>query len=149
MLCSPEWRKHIVPRFWALLVYSPQVPEGRASLRWCLRNAIDLLKFTRGLSDGEGLKWWYGTLWFHYDKLDATVRSEVERIARDMSLGDGLSDLNLYLNLIEQDVARTRKAVDEFSNKRKPAGFGMELRARLIALEGNYLRLARITGRRR
>ena len=147
MLCSPAWRKHIVTRFWSMFVYCTEVPEGRESLKWCLRNAVELLEFTRGLPDGEGLKWWYGTLWFHYDKLDATVRSEVERIARDMSLGNGLSDLNLYLNLIEQDIARTRQAVDELASESGLAGFGMELRARLIALEGNYLRLARITGR--
>ena len=114
-----------------------------------MKNAIDLLEFTRRLADGEGLKWWYGTLWFHHDKLDAKARDEVERIAKDMSAGDGLSDLNLYLNLIGQEVARTRREVDELPNKSRPAGFGMDLRARLIGLEGNYDKLARITDGRR
>ena len=44
-----------------------------------------------------------------HDKLDTTVRDEVERMARDMSLGNGFSDLNLYLDLIGQGVARTRQ----------------------------------------
>ena len=147
MLRSPEWREHIAPRFWSMLAYSAQFPGGRESFWWCLENAIELLEFVRG-SDSEGLRWWYGTLWFHHDKLDTTVRDEVERVARDMSLGDGLSDLNLYLNLIGQEVTRTRREVDELPNENRPAGFGMGLRARLIALEGNYDKLARITGGR-
>ena len=146
MLRSPEWRKHVVTRFWNTLAYCTLIEEGRESFRWCLRNAVELLEFTRGLSHGEGLRWWYGTLWFHFDKLDTKVRDEVESIARDMSLGDGLSDLNLYLNLIGQEVTRTRKEVDELPKESKLAGFNLELRARLIALEGNYHRLARIAG---
>ena len=55
---------------------------------------MELLEFARGLSDGEGSKWWYGMLRFHHDKLDTMVRDEVERIASDRSLGDGLLDLN-------------------------------------------------------
>jgi len=150
MLRSPEWRKHIVTRFWRMLSYCIQVDEGLESFTWCLRNAIELLEFTRGLPDGEGLKWWYGRLWFHYDKLVATVRDEVERIARDMSLGDGLSDLNLYLNLIGQEVARIRQEVDELRRAARPDMPGVEMRARLmlVALEGNYDKLARITGGR-
>jgi hypothetical protein len=147
MLSSPEWRKHIVPRFWSMFACCILVEEGRESFRWCLRNAIELLEFTRGLPDGEGLKWWYGTLWFHYDKLDTTVRSDVEKIARDMASNDGLSDLNLYLNLIGREVARTRQEVDEIPNEGWVGGsINMKLRARLIALEGNYHRLSRITG---
>jgi hypothetical protein len=88
MLRSPEWRKHIVTRFWRVLAYCTQVRDTE-SVRWCLQNAIELLEFTRGLPDGEGLKWWYGTLWLCYDKLDATVRDEVKRIAADMLRGDG------------------------------------------------------------
>ena len=148
MLHSPEWRKHIVTRFWSILAYCAVVEEERESFRWCLRNAIELLEFTRGLPHGEGLKWWHGTLWFHYDKLDTTVRDEVEKIAGGMSSGDGLSDLNLYLNLIGQEVARTRKRVDELQNGNSTAGYGMKLRARLVALEGNHHRLARITAGR-
>jgi len=144
MLRSPEWREHIVARFWSMLASCAVVDEEQESFRWCLRNAIELLEFTRGSSDGEGLKWWYGTLWFYYDKLDATVRDEVERIARDMSLGDGLSYLNLYLNLIGQEVARTRQEVDDLHNADESASYGMKLRARLIALEGNHHRLGRI-----
>ena len=148
MLRSPEWREHIVPRLWSMFAYSIQFPGERESFWWCLENASDLLKFTRRFTDGEGLKWWYGTLWFHHDKLDVKVRDEVERIAKDMSASDGLSDLNLYLSLIKQEVARTRREVDELPNKSRPAGFGMDLRARLIALEGSYEKLARITGGR-
>ena len=150
MLRSLEWREHVVPRFWSMFAYSIQFPGERESFRWCLENAIELLKFTKRLSDGEGLKWWYGTLWFHYDKLDATVRDEVVRIAKDMSAGDadGLSDLNLYLSLIRQEVVRTLREVNELPNKSRPAGFGMELRARLIALQGNCAKLARIVGGR-
>ena len=148
MLRSPEWRKHIATRFWRMLAYYTTV-EGLESFKWCLQNAIELLEFTRGLPDGEGLKWWYGTLWFHYDKLDIAARNEVERIARDMSLGDNLSDLNLYLNLIEQVIARTRQDVDRFFDVVRVSSFGMELRAQLIALEGNYHRLAGIVGQHR
>ena len=148
MLRSPDWRKHIVTRFWSVFAYCTKVDEELESVKWCLQNALELLEFTRSLQNGEGLKWWYGTLWFHYDKLDAPVRDEVERIARDMSLGDGLPDLSLYLNLIGQEVTRTQQAVDELPHENRPAGFGMELRARLVALKGNYNRLARITGGR-
>ena len=115
------------------------------SFKWCLQNAIELLEFTRGLSDGEGSRWWYGTLWFHFEKLDHTVRGEVERIAREMSSGDGLSDLNLYLNLIGQEVERTRRELDGLTEEGRLYGFDMELRARFVAMEGNYHRLARIT----
>ena len=149
MLRSPEWREHIVTRFWHTLAYCSLVEEERESVRWCLGNALELLEFTKGLPDGEGLKWWYGTLWFYFDKLDAAVRDEVERIAVDMSLGDGLSDLNMYLNLIGREVARTREEVDELLQESGPAGFGIKRRARLIALEGNHQRLARITSTRR
>jgi len=148
MLRSPEWRKHVAARFWSVLAYCTLVDEEQESFKWCLRNAIELLEFTRGLASGEGLKWWYGTLWFHYDKLDITVRDEVERIARAMSLGDGLSDLNLYHNLIGQDVVRTRREVDELPKEIRPAGFSVKVRARLVALEGNCHKLARITGGR-
>jgi hypothetical protein len=147
MLRSPKWREHIVPRFWSMFAYC-NLAEEEESFGWCLRNAIELLEFTRGLPVGEGSKWWYGTLWFHYDKLDTTVRGDVERIARDMLLSDGLSDLNLYLNLIGQEVARIRQEVEELPNEDRLDRLGMELRARLIALEGNYNRLARITGER-
>ena len=148
MLRSQEWRKCIVTRFWSMFAYCILAEEERESFGWCLRNAIELLEFTRGLPDGEGLKWWYGTLWFHHNKLDPAVRDEVQKIARDMSLNDGLSDLNLYLNLIGQEVARTKQKVDGLPDQDRLNRPGMELRARLIALEGNYHMLARITGRR-
>lgn len=139
MLRSQEWRKHIVTRLWGVFAFCGLVGKEQESFRWCLRNAIELLEFTRGLSDGEGLKWWYATLWFHYDKLDSTVRDEVERIARDMLLNDRLSDLNSCLDLIENEVAWIRKRPEE------PYWFTMELGDRLIVLEGNYNRLAQIT----
>ena len=149
MLRSPEWRKHIATRFWCMLAYCGTVEEGQESFGWCLQNAIELLEFTRGLPDGEGLKWWYGTLWFHYDKLDTTVRDEVEGIARDMSLGDNLSDLNLYLNLIGEEITRVQKDADRLFDVVRVSSFGMERRGRLIALEGNHHRLARIVGQHR
>jgi len=146
MLRSSEWRKHIVNRSWRMLAHCTLVEEEQESFRWCLQNATELLEFTRQLPDGEGLKWWYGTLWFHFDKLDPTIRGEVERIARDMSLGDGLSDLRLYLNLIDQEVAKTRREMDGLTNEDGLTHVGIVLRARLVALEGNYRRLDRITG---
>ena len=150
MLRSPEWRKHIVTRFWCMFAYCAAVEEGEESFRWCLRNAVKLLEFTKGLPDnGEGLKWWYGALWFHYDKLDTTAQDEVKRIAKDMSSSGGLPDLNLYLNLIEQEVANIRQELEELPDEDRMDGFGMELRARLIALEGNHDRLTQITRRHR
>ena len=142
MLRSPEWRNHIVARLWSVLAHWTLADEER-SFKWCLQNAIELLDFTRRLPDRQGFKRWYGTLWFHFDKLDPTVRGEVEGIGTEMSSGDDLSDLNLYLNLISQEVERTRRTLDG------PTGDGrsdMELRARFVVLEGNYRRLARITG---
>ena len=114
MLRSSEWRKHIVTRLWGVLAYCGLVEEERESFRWCLRNAIELLEFMRQLPDGEGLKWWYVTLWFHYDKLSTTVRDRAERIAGDMSLGDGFVDLGLYLNLIRREVRRIRRELDHW-----------------------------------
>ena len=111
MLRSPEWRKHIVTKLWSALPYYGAVEEEEESFRWCLRNAIELLEFMRGLPDGEGLKWWYVTLWFHY-KLDATVRDEAERIARDISRSDGLPGPNSYLDLIEREVKEMRRELD-------------------------------------
>jgi len=146
MLRSSEWREHIVIRSWSILTHCTLVEEEQELFRWCLQNATELLEFTRRLPDGEGLKWWYGTLWFHFDKLDHTVRGEVERIAEGMSLGDGLSDLRLYLNLIDQEVAKTRREMDGLTNEDGLTHVGIVLRARLVALEGNYRRLDRITG---
>ena len=149
VLRSSEWRKHIVARFWSMFQYCARAYETRESVRWCLQNAIELLEFTRGLPDGEGLKWWNCALWFYYDKLFITVRDEVGGMARDMSSGDGLSDLNLYLNLMGQEVTRMRKEVDELIDYQDmSAEYGMRVRDRLVALEGNRHRLAQITGRR-
>ena len=147
MLRSPDWRNHIVTKFWRVLAYCAQVRDTE-SVRWCLQNAIELLEFTRGLPDGEGLKWWYGTLWLRYDKLDTTVRDEVKRIAADMLLGDGFSDLNLYLSLMQEEVTRTRQELKELPEDDRQWVPGWEMQARLIAMEGNYDQLARITGRR-
>ena len=143
MLRSPEWRSHIVTQFWGSLAYCPLVEELE-SVTWCLGNAIELLEFTRGLPDGEGLKWWYWTLWFHYDRLDTTALEEVKKIAVDMRQNDGLSDLNLYLNLIQEEVSEKRKRIDTLVGGQWPIGVRRDLRARLVALEGNYDQLARI-----
>ena len=147
MLRSPEWRKHIVARFWRMLAYCTQVRDTE-SVKWCLQNAIELLEFTRGLPDGEGLKWWYGTLWLCYDKLETTVRDEVKRVAADMLRGDGLSDLNLYLSLMKEEVAKIRQELNELSEDNKQSTVGWHKQARLIAMEGNYDQLARIAGKR-
>ena len=117
MLRSPEWRKHIVTRLWSVFAYCRLIEEEQESFRWCLRNAIELLEFTRGLPDGEGLKRWYVTLWLHYDKLDTTVRDEAEKIARDVSLSDGSSDQDSYLNLIRREVTRIKKGLYHWWNK--------------------------------
>ena len=148
MLRSPEWRNHIVTRLWSLFADWTLTDEGDVSFQWCLKNAIELLEFTKGLSDGgEGFRWWYGTLWFHFEKLEPTVRGEVERIATEMSSGDDLSDLNLYLNLIGQEAERTRRTLDGLTEEARLDRSGMELRARIVRVEGNYRRLARIAGR--
>ena len=148
MLRSQEWRQHMVTRLWSLLAHWTLADEEEESFKWCLKNAVELLEFTKGLSDGERFKWWYGTLWFHFEKLDPTVRSEVERIAVEMSSGDGLSDLDLYLSIIGQEVDRTRRKLEELTEEARVARSGMALGARFVTLEGNHRRLARITGRR-
>ena len=147
MLSSPVWRTHIVARFWSLLAYCNLVRELE-SVRWCFENAIELLEFTRGLPDGEGSKWWYGTLWFHYDKLDTTARDEVKKIAVDMVQNDGLSDLNLYLGLIQEEIARIRREINGRPDEERVSAPCRKMRARLIILDGNYDQLSRITGRR-
>jgi hypothetical protein len=147
MLRSPEWRKHIVTRLWRTFAYSAQVGDTEC-VRWCLRNAIELLEFTRGLPDGEGLKWWCGTLWLCYDRLDTTVRDEVKRIAVDMLRDDGLSDLNLYLSLMQEEVTSIRQELNGLSEDERGSSFGMDMQARIITMGGNCDQLARITGRR-
>jgi len=146
MLRSPEWRNHIVTRLWNLLADWTLIEEEE-SFQWCLKNAIELLEFTKRLPDGEGFKWWYGTLWFCFDKLDPTVRGEVESTAKDMSSGDGLSDLNLYFNLIGHEVERIRRQLSGLTEEDGLSGSGMKLRGRFVALEGTHHRLARIIGR--
>ena len=146
MLRSLEWRNHMVTGFWSLLALWTLVEEEEESFKWCLRNAIELLEFTSWLPDGEGFKWWYGTLWFHFGKLDPTVRIKVESIAREMSSGDGLSDLNLYLDFIGQEVEITRRQLVTFTGEDEDrlGGTGMKLRARFATLERNHRRLAQI-----
>ena len=147
MLRSPEWRNHVATRFWSVFAEWTLVDEEDVSFQWCLKNAIELLEFTKGLPEVEGFRWWYGTLWFHFERLDPTVRSEVERIATEMSSGDGLSDLNLYLNLIGQETERTQRQLEWLTEDARLDRPGMELRARIVRVEGNYRRLARIAGR--
>lgn len=80
MFCSPKWREHIVTSLWKLFYYHGMVEEEE-SFRSCLRNAIELLNFMRGLPDDqEGLRWWYMVLWHHWNNLDTTVWAEVKRI---------------------------------------------------------------------
>ena len=149
MLRSSEWRKCIDTRFWSVLVHCPLVEELE-SVRWCLQNATILLDFAKGLPDqGEGLKWWCWTLWFHYEKIDVTARVEVEKIAEEMVRNDRRSDLSLYLNLIQEEISKIQQELSE-----EPKEFTLpkgvrSMRARLVDLEGNYDRLARIRNRSR
>jgi len=39
MLRSPEWRSHIVTRFWSVLSHCALVDEEQESFNWCLQNA--------------------------------------------------------------------------------------------------------------
>ena len=54
-----------------------------------------------------------------------------------MLSGDGLSDLNLYLNIIGQEVERKRRVLDGLTDEDRP---GMELGAQLVVVERNYRR---------
>ena len=144
ILRSPEWRKHIATRSWRVLAYCI-LARDTESVRWCLENAIELLEFTKGLPHGEGSKWWYGTLWLCYNRLNTTVRDEVKRIAADMLNGDGLSDLNLYLSLMQEELTRLRQELNVIPESDFRSRF---VRLSLIALEGNYDQLARSTGKR-
>lgn len=149
MLRSPEWRGHIVTRTWSLLADWTLIEEEHESFQWCLQNAIELLEFTKKLPDGEGFRWWYGTLWFHFEKLDPTVKGEVESIAKDMDMssGNGTSDLKLYHNLLGQEVEKVRRELDGFTEVDRLSSSGMKLRSRFVNLEGTWHRLGRITGR--
>ena len=146
MLRSSKWRENIDTRLWGLLAHCALVEGEEDSFKWCLQNALEILEFTGRSRDDERFKWWYGTLWFHFDKLNSTVQGEVKRIAKVMSSGDGPSDLSLYLNLIGQEVERTRRQLDGLNEEKRLARSGMELTTRLVTLEGNYHRLAQITG---
>jgi hypothetical protein len=117
------------------------------SFMWCLENAIELLEFTKRLPDGEGFKWWYGMLWFHFEKLDPIVQGEVERIAREMLPGDGHLALDMYLNLIHQEVEKTQRMLDEINTYNGHSEPSIVLRDWCVMVEGNHRRLAQITGR--
>ena len=147
LLRSPEWRIHIVARSWRVLAYCTQAMDTEP-VRWCLQEAVELLEFAKGLPHGEGLRWWYGALWLCYDKLSTTVRDEVTRIAADMLRDGGLSDLNLYLTLMQEEVTRLRQELNELPDAKRQTPTGWDMQARLIAMEGNYDQLVRITGRR-
>lgn len=145
MLRSSEWRKHIATEFWSVLAYSTLVEELE-SVKWCLQNATKLWEFARGLDDGEGLKWWYGTLWLYYDKLNTEVQEEVKKAAADMLRSDRSSDLSLYLSLIEGEISRLQEDMNELPVEERREDYGTKLRARLITMEGNHRQLARIVG---
>jgi len=70
-----------------------------------------------------------GTLFLKCEPIH--LKTNEEKVARDMSLGDGISDLNLYLNLIGREVARVRQEVDEFRERNRTEMAGIELRAQL------------------
>ena len=145
MLRSSEWRKHIATEFWSVLAYSTLVEELE-SVKRCLQNATKLWEFARGLDDGEGLKWWYGTLWLHYDKLDTEVQEEVKKAAAGVLRSDRSSDLSLYLSLIEGEISRLQEDMNELPVEERREDYGTKLRARLITMEGNHRQLARIVG---
>ena len=147
LLRSPEWRIHIAARSWRVLAYCTQAMDTEP-VRWCLQEAVELLEFAKGLPHGEGLRWWYGALWLCYDKLSTTVRDEVRKIATDMLRDDGLSDLNLYLGLMQEEITRLRQEMNELSDIEKRSPIGMDMQTLLITMGGNYDQLARITGRR-
>ena len=123
--------------------WTPVGEEGES--KWCLEDATELLAFTKQLASGEEFMWWHRRLWFHFDKLDPTARCEVENIAKDIPSSDGLSDLDWYLDLIGQEAERTRLELDGFTEEDRLAR--LELRARLVTMEGDHRRLARTTGR--
>ena len=133
MLYSQEWRKHTATRLWSILAYCPRVGESEL-VRWCLRNAVELLEFVRGLTDKEGLKWWCWTLWFHYDKLGTAARDEV-KVTVGMLRNDGLPDLNLYLKLLQDKVSKMRQQIDELSDTERLSSAG-----RIIDRSGRELR---------
>ena len=141
MLRSPEWREHIATRFWSMFDSCALVREEQEPFRWCLQSAIELLEFARGLPDGEGLKRWYRTLWFHYDKLDATVRDEVEKIARDTPSDDGLSDLEWFRSLIGGEDVLIEAGYGDWRGESD-----VESRNRYTAMRENYDRLAQVMG---
>ena len=118
MLRSSEWRKHIVTRLWRVLADCRLVEEEQESFRWCLRNAIELLEFTRQLPHGEGWKWWNVTLWLHYGKLSTTVRDEVRRVLMDTPPRDGSlerdvrRDIMREVTRIQNGLSRRRSESD-------------------------------------
>ena len=144
MLRSPEWRDRIVARLWSLLADWTLIEEEQESFQWCLQNAIELLEFTKRLPHGEGFKRWYGTLWFHFEKLDPAVRGEAESMARGMLSGDGLLNMNLYLNLIGREMKRMRRELDGLTEEGRLSSSGTKLRDRFIALEETRHQLTRI-----
>lgn len=60
----------------------------------------------------------------------------------------GLSDLNLYLSLIQEEITRIREEISELCGDHRVRSRGRDMKALLIAMEDNYDQLARITGRR-
>ena len=102
MLRSSEWRKHIVTRLWRVLADCRLVEEEQESFRWCLRNAIELLEFTRQLPNGEGWKWWNVTLWLHYGKLSTAVRDEIRRVLMDTPPRDGSLERDVHRDVMRE-----------------------------------------------
>jgi len=75
-------------------------------------------------------------------------RGEVESMSRDMSSGNGLSNLKLYLNLIGQEVERIRWEPHGLVEMDRLSSSGMKLRSQFVTpMEGAYHRLTRIIGR--
>ena len=137
LLRSPDWREQVVPELWRTLPLSI-LAEELESVRWCLRNAIELLDFMKGLPNREGLKWWCGMLYLHFDKLDSATRDEVQKITAAMR-SDGLTHLRFCRDIIGAEISRMQDRVDLSRGAEKNV-----VRTRLAALEGNYQQLDRI-----
>lgn len=84
------------------------VDKEPESFTWRLRNAAKPLKFANRLPRDKEFKWWYATLRFHFDKLDAETQGEVENVVVGMS-GRRRSYLSLGLNLIRRGIKSAGK----------------------------------------
>ena len=120
MLRSSEWRKHVVPNLWSVFSRCNLVEEEEESFRqWCLQNAMELLDFTRGLTDGQELRWWHARLLFHHDKLDTPVQDEVERIKAERIEAGMIEETRIHTRRIEAEIATERLKAARINTARR------------------------------